>query len=102
MNADRGSVPADGDQAGDDAAIPNDVGLVYLDIGRRDGVRIGEIARVVREAGELNRSEVGKIRVRDKHTLVEVPLDRVGDVVERLKGRALGEKTLSPERARER
>ena len=90
------------DDSGDDGPLPADVGLVYLDIGRRDGVRIGEIARVVREAGELSRGDVGKIRVRDKHTTVEVPLDRVSDVIEKLKGRTLGEKTLSPERARAR
>jgi ATP-dependent RNA helicase DeaD len=102
LAGDVASRAADDEGAGDDGLTPSDVGLVYLDVGRRDGVRIGEIARVVREAGDLTRDEVGKIRVRDKHTLVEVPLERVTEVVEKLKGRALGDKTLSPERARAR
>jgi len=74
--------------------------LLYLDVGRRDGVRVSEIARVVREAGELRRAEVGKIRMRDRHTFVEVPEEKLDQVVERLRGQAVGDKTLSPERAR--
>jgi ATP-dependent RNA helicase DeaD len=73
---------------------------LYLDVGRKDGVRLGEIARLVREAGELRRAEVGKIRVRDRYTFVEVPEDRLDAVIEKLRGRTLSEKTLSPERAK--
>jgi ATP-dependent RNA helicase DeaD len=74
--------------------------VLYLDIGRRDGARVSEIARLMREVGELHRSEVGRIRIRDRHTFVEVPDDKVEQLLVKLKGQALHDKTLSPERAK--
>ncbi len=87
------------DESQDASEHPPDA-VLYLDVGRRDGVRLGEIARLVRETGELRRSEVGRIRVRDRYTFVEVPDDKLDGVVEKLRGQSLGEKALSPERAK--
>ena len=53
------------------------------------------------EAGELRRSEVGRIRVRDRYTFVEVPDAKLDAIVEKLRGQSLRERTLSPERAKE-
>jgi ATP-dependent RNA helicase DeaD len=75
-------------------------GTLYLDVGRRDGVRVSEIAKLMRDVGELQRSEVGRIRMRDRHTLIDVPDDKLDDLLTKLSGQALGEKTLSPERAK--
>ncbi|HMI94395.1 MAG TPA: DbpA RNA binding domain-containing protein, partial [Polyangiales bacterium] len=75
-------------------------GILFLDVGRRDGARVSEIARIVREVGELRRAEVGRIRMRDRHTFVEIPEEKLEHVVERLRGHAFGDKTLSPERAK--
>jgi ATP-dependent RNA helicase DeaD len=82
----------------DESAAPS--GILFLDVGRRDGARVSEIARIVREVGELRRAEVGRIRMRDRHTFVEIPDDKLEHVVERLRGHAFGDKTLSPERAK--
>ena len=93
--------PFERDGANDDTRhdLPN-AAILYLDVGRRDGVRVSEIARIVREVGELRRAEVGRIRMRDKHTFVEVPEDKLELVVERLRGHSFGDKSLSPERAK--
>jgi hypothetical protein len=48
----------------------------------------------------LRRSEVGRIRVRDRHTFVEVPDEKLEDVVAKLKGQAMNDKPLSAERAK--
>jgi ATP-dependent RNA helicase DeaD len=85
---------------GDSDALPSNVGMLFLDLGRRDGVRIGELARLVREVGELERDQVGRIRVRDRHTFVEVPLDKLDHVVERLNGHVFRDKPLAAERAK--
>ncbi|MGD8859983.1 MAG: DEAD/DEAH box helicase [Myxococcales bacterium] len=74
--------------------------LLYLAVGRKDGVRVGEVARLVRESCDLKRSEVGRIRLRDRYTHVEVPDDRLDDIVEQLKDETLHDKELAPERAR--
>jgi len=87
-------------EAGEGDALPADVGMLFLDLGRRDGVRIGELARLVREVGELERDQVGRIRVRDRHTFVEVPIDKLDHVVERLNGHVFRDKPLAAERAK--
>jgi ATP-dependent RNA helicase DeaD len=90
-----------GEQAASEGdALPADVGMLFLDLGRRDGVRIGELARLVREVGELERDQVGRIRVRDRHTFVEVPIDKLDFVVERLNGHVFRDKPLAAERAK--
>ena len=99
-NADQGASEgaAGGDDAGSD--IPANVGMLFIDLGRRDGVRIGELARLVREVGELERDQVGRIRVRDRHTFVEVPIEKLDHVVERLNGHVFRDKPLAAERAK--
>ncbi len=84
----------------DDDAPRGDAALLYLAVGRKDGARVGEIARIVREAAELTRDDVGRIRMRDRYTHVEVPEDKLDELVEQLKDAQLGEKDLAPERAR--
>jgi ATP-dependent RNA helicase DeaD len=96
---DASNTDARADGAREDA-LPIDVGMLFLDLGRRDGVRIGELARLVREVGELERDQVGRIRVRDRHTFVEVPLDKLDQVVERLNGHVFRDKPLAVERAK--
>ncbi|MFI5305990.1 MAG: DEAD/DEAH box helicase [Polyangiales bacterium] len=92
--------PTDDNLGSEASAPPAGSALLYLDVGRKDGVRLGEIARLMREAGELRRAEVGRIRVRDRYTFVEVPEDKLDALVEKLRGSKLSEKALSPERAR--
>jgi ATP-dependent RNA helicase DeaD len=98
---DPGDQPSDldDDQTGG-ASADQTLAILYLDVGRKDGARVSEIARLMREVGELRRAEVGKIRIRDRHTFVEVPDDKFDQVVARLKGHAIYDKTLSPERAK--
>jgi hypothetical protein len=75
-------------------------GLLYLNLGRRDGVRINEVARLLRDQCSLTRSEVGRIRVRDRYTYVDVPQERLDSIIESLTGHTFHDKRLSPERAR--
>jgi ATP-dependent RNA helicase DeaD len=97
------------DEAASDAAAESPEGgrlddqpsaVLYLGVGRRDGVRVSEIARLLREEGKLRRAEVGRIRVRDRHTFVEVPDDKLDGVAEKLRGQSLRDRALSPERAK--
>jgi ATP-dependent RNA helicase DeaD len=84
----------------DDDAGDGDAVYVYLNVGRRDGVRPGEILRLMTEHTDLDKSEVGRIRIRDRHTFVGVPLDRADDVVTQLQGKSALDKELVAERAR--
>ena len=104
---DESSAPAqqhaqDGNEAdgGYDTQNSQLTGILYLNLGKRDGVRVGEVARLVRESAELSREEVGRIRVRDRYTFVDVPEARVDEIIAKLAGQKLNDKDLAPERAK--
>jgi ATP-dependent RNA helicase DeaD len=97
--------PISAEDAEWDAAQPSEPqehlsGLLYLNLGRRDGVRVNEVGRLLRDQCLLTRSEVGRIRVRDRYTYVDVPQERLDSIIESLTGHTFHDKTLSPERAR--
>ena len=55
-----------------------------LAVGRREGVRAGEVARLLRDVGGLAKSDVGRIHVRDRVTLVSVRAERIDELLETL------------------
>lgn len=76
-----------------------DVATLCLHVGREQGVRPGEVARLLYEQCGLTRKEVGRIRIRDDRTLVGVPSLRADEVLQNLEGQALREHPLEAERA---
>jgi ATP-dependent RNA helicase DeaD len=85
---------------GDDDETRADMTRLYINVGRRDGIRAGEINRLLRERCELSRAEIGRIRVRDKHTFVDVLTPRVDGVVAALGGQTVQDRELVVEPAR--
>jgi ATP-dependent RNA helicase DeaD len=75
-------------------------GTLFLNLGRKEGLRIGEVSRVLRERCSLKRNQIGKIRIRERYTLVEVPGERLDDIIDALQGTELRDKPLAPERAK--
>ena len=57
-----------------------------MSLGRKDGARVGEINRLFIEEAGLEREEVGRIRLRDKHSFVCVPTAKHEDIIEALDG----------------
>ena len=85
---------------GDDDETRADMTRLYINLGRRDGIRAGEINRLLRERCELSRADIGRIRVRDKHTFVDVINGRVDGVVAALGGQTVQDRELVVEPAR--
>ncbi|MCZ7678984.1 MAG: DEAD/DEAH box helicase [Sandaracinaceae bacterium] len=83
------------DEEGDEDAV-----FLYVNVGRRDGVRPGEIIRLLAEECSLDKSEVGRIRIRDRHTFVGVPREKADSIVTQLQGKSALDKELVVERAR--
>ena len=54
---------------------------------------------MLRDRTGLKRKEIGRIRVRDKHSLVDVPEDRAQDIIESMAGAVLGDRELELELA---
>ncbi len=75
-------------------------GILYLNLGKRDGVRVGEVVDLLRTNCELPQEDIGRIRIRDRYTFVDVPEGRLDGIIEKLAGHTLHERTLAPERAK--
>jgi ATP-dependent RNA helicase DeaD len=75
---------------------------LYINIGRRDGVRPGEVSRLLQEQAGLDRDDIGRIRIRDKHTFVGIPSAQVDGVVSQLSGQNVRDRELVVELAKTR
>lgn len=73
---------------------------LYVNLGRRDGVHPGEIVRLLAAECDLDRDDVGRIRIRDRHSFVGVPRDRFEEIVSDLSGKESHDKELVVELAR--
>jgi ATP-dependent RNA helicase DeaD len=73
---------------------------LYVNVGRRDDLKASELGRLLRHRTGLKRKEIGRIRVRDKHTLVDVPEGRAQEVIEAMAGATLGDRELDLELAK--
>ncbi|UCH30221.1 MAG: DEAD/DEAH box helicase [Myxococcales bacterium] len=72
---------------------------IYINVGRRDELKASELGRLLRDRTGLKRKEIGRIRVRDKHSLVDVPEDRAQDVIDSMAGAVLHDRELELELA---
>jgi len=72
---------------------------LYVNVGRNDDLKASELGRLLRERTGLKRREIGRIRVRDKHSLVDVPEERAQDVINSMAGAVFGEQKLNVELA---
>lgn len=82
----------------DEAAT--ETATLYINVGRRDELRASELGRLLRDRTGLKRKEIGRIRVRDEHSLVDVPEDRVQDVIDSMAGAVLHDRELELELAK--
>ena len=73
---------------------------LYVNVGRRDDLKASELGRLLRDRTGLKRKEIGRIRVRDKHSLVDVPEERAQDVIESMAGATLRDRELELELAK--
>ncbi len=75
---------------------------VFVNVGRKDGVRPGDFVGVLAEAPSITREDIGRIRIRDKHTFVAVRSEIIDQAIAALQGRAFGDRVANAERAKPR
>jgi ATP-dependent RNA helicase DeaD len=80
---------------------PN-VGQLFLNVGKRDGVHPREIEELLTGRGGLAKDALGSIRIRDRNTFVDVPKAQMGTVIDALAGALLGGRPLVAEIAKPR
>ena len=71
-----------------------------VNVGRRDELKASELGRLLRDRTGLKRKEIGRIRLRDEHALVDVTEDRAQDVIEAMAGAVLKDRELQVELAK--
>jgi ATP-dependent RNA helicase DeaD len=81
----------------DDAVEQPATATLCVNVGRRDELKASELGRLLRDRTGLKRKEIGRIRVRDKHSLVDVPESRAQDVIESMAGTVLRDRELELE-----
>ncbi|MDP3276482.1 MAG: DEAD/DEAH box helicase [Deltaproteobacteria bacterium] len=80
--------------------IESDMGEVRVALGRRDGVRGGDLARMVRDRAGIAPKDIGTIKLYDRFALIPVRADQVDTVIEALESVSIEDRPLSPERGR--
>jgi ATP-dependent RNA helicase DeaD len=96
---DRLPKPVDQDERrADDPAFMN----VFLNVGRRDGLRVEDVQRLLVEKAGLDDNDVGHIRLRDRITFVGIRKEHSERAIKALVGVVVGDRTVNAEPARER
>jgi ATP-dependent RNA helicase DeaD len=85
------------DRAADDPAFTN----VFLNVGRRDGLRAEDVQRLLIDKAGLTESDVGHIRLRDRITFVGIRKEHSDRAIKALIGVVVGDRTVNAEPARE-
>jgi len=88
--------PGDEDEDQDEPATAT----LYVNVGRRDELKASELGRLLRDRTGLKRKEIGRIRIREKHSLVDVPEDRLEEIIESMAGAMLRDREIELERAK--
>ncbi len=73
---------------------------LYLNVGRRDGLEPGDVSSLLSASCGLEGDDIGRVRVRERHTFVGVPSERVDGVIAALAGQSLRNRELQVARAR--
>ncbi|MDF2696261.1 MAG: DEAD-box ATP-dependent helicase CshA, partial [Labilithrix sp.] len=90
--------PSREDRDADDPSFTN----VFLNVGRRDGLRVEDVQRLLVENAGLAEADVGHIRLRDRITFVGIRKEHSERAIKALVGVVVGDRTVNAEPARDR
>lgn len=68
------------------AAAPSSMARLFVNAGSRDNVRPGDLVGAITNQGGLASGQVGKVDVRESHSIVEVDASMAAQVIDRLTG----------------
>jgi ATP-dependent RNA helicase DeaD len=73
---------------------------LYFNVGKRDGLEAKDLADLLTSACELGSEDIGRVRVKERHTFVGVPTERADAIIAVLEGQLVRSRALHVERAR--
>jgi ATP-dependent RNA helicase DeaD len=92
--------PAPPQRTGPPVGVRSAVARLYIGLGRAAGVRPGDLVGAIANEGGLPANAIGAIQIADRFSLVEVPPDRLDDLVRRLRSATVRGKPMRPRRDR--
>ena len=73
-------------------------GFLYVSLGRKGGVRPGDLVGAIANESGLSGSEIGPIRISDHYSVVGVPADAVDRVIGQMRGAGIRGKQVKVRR----
>jgi len=73
---------------------------LFLNVGKRDGVKVVDLLRLFESQAGLGKEQLGRIRIRDRHSFVAVPKDATERAIAQLTGFEHAGRALAVEVAR--
>jgi ATP-dependent RNA helicase DeaD len=77
-----------------------DMTTLYLNVGKRDGLEGQDVSALLSSAAQLGTDDIGRVRIKERHTFVSVPSERTEFVISALSGLTIRNRALHVERAR--
>lgn len=81
---------------------PEDAVELFVNVGRREGARPGDFVRALCSGDAVAKEDIGRIRMRDRHTFVIVRKTVLDNALSALNGSRIANRTVSAEIARPR
>lgn len=90
--------------AGPTATAESSEGMttIFMTIGTLDGVRAGDIVGAIAGEAGIPGSSIGRVEIRDKHSLVEIESSKAQDVIKKMNGSQIRGRKLAVREERER
>jgi ATP-dependent RNA helicase DeaD len=88
------------DLAEEPPPVPEDMTTLYFNVGKRDGLEPRDLSSLLVASCGLTAEDIGRVRVKDRHTFVGVPTERADAVISSLQGQSIKNRALQVERAR--
>ena len=73
---------------------------LYFNVGKRDGLEARDLAELLTSSCQLGNEDIGRVRVKERHTFVGVPTERADGIIATLEGQLIRSRSLHVERAR--
>jgi ATP-dependent RNA helicase DeaD len=73
---------------------------LFVNLGRRENIKVVDLLRLFEERANLGKAQLGRIRIRDRHTFVAVPKERADEAIAAIAGARFGDKEVVAEVAR--
>src|SRR5207244_757427 len=86
--------------SGSAAASGGDFVRVFMTVGERDGVRTGDLVGALTGEAGITSDRIGKIEMRETHTLVEIAAADADSVIEKITGKSVRGRRIVARRER--